>query len=97
MLHVHGDTLIVALYVHDLVIFGNNSNLILGLEKIFTKTFEMNDLGLLHFFLGIQVFEVIDGTFLSKPIYVVYLLKSFKMENYKPYYTLFHLRVKLTK
>ena len=33
ILHVHGDNLIMELYFDDLVITGNNVNLILGLKK----------------------------------------------------------------
>ena len=53
-LHVHGDTLIVAFYVDDLIIRWNNLNLILGLKKQLVNTFEMTELGLFHFFLRIQ-------------------------------------------
>ena len=43
VLHAHGDTLIVALYVDDLVINGNNVDLILGLKKQLDDTFEMTN------------------------------------------------------
>ena len=55
VLHVHGDTLNVALYVDDLVITGNNVNLILDLKKRLDDNFEMTDLGILHLFPDIQV------------------------------------------
>ena len=58
VLHVHSDTLIIALYVDDLIITGNNVNMILGLKK-------QLDLGLFHFFLGIQNFQMDAGIFLS--------------------------------
>ena len=73
--HVHGDTLIVTLYVDDLVIIRNNVNFILGLKKQLVDTFEMTDLGLLHFFLGIQILEIDDGIFLSQPKYSLDILK----------------------
>ena len=75
VLHVHGDTIIVALYVDDTVIIGNNVDLILGLKKQLVDTFEMSDLGLLHLFIGIQFLQMDDDIFLSYPKYVVYLLK----------------------
>ena len=65
VLHVHGDTLIVALYVGDLVITWNNVNLIFGMKKQLANTFEMTDLSLLHFFLCIQVLQMNDGIFHS--------------------------------
>ena len=50
VLHVHGDTLIVALYVNDSFIIGNNVNLTLKLKKQLVDTFEMTDILMLHFF-----------------------------------------------
>ena len=55
VLLVHGDTFIVAFYVDDLFIVGNNVDLLLCLTQQLIDTFKMTDLGLLHFFLGIQV------------------------------------------
>ena len=54
----------MALYVDDLVTIGNNANMILGLKKQLVDTFEMIDLGLLHFFVGIQILQMDDGIFL---------------------------------
>jgi hypothetical protein len=55
VLHINYDTLIVALHVNDLVITISSDNLILGLKKQLSNTFEMTNLSLLHFFIGIQV------------------------------------------
>ena len=46
VLHVHGDTLIVASYVDDLHITQNNASLLLGLKNQLAYTFEMIDIGL---------------------------------------------------
>ena len=74
-LHVHGDSLIVALHVNDLVITGNNFNLILGLKKQLADTFEMIDLGIFHFFLGTEILQMKDCIFLFQPKYALDLLK----------------------
>ena len=65
VLHVRGDTLIVVVYVNDLVITGNDLDLILGLKRQLVATFEMIDLGLLHCFLGLQVFPLSNDIFIS--------------------------------
>ena len=65
VLHVHGDTLIVALYVDDLVINCSNVILIMGLKKQLAFTFKMTDLGIFHFLLGIQILQMDDGIFPS--------------------------------
>jgi hypothetical protein len=62
------------LYVDDLVITRRNVDLILGLKKQLTNTFEMTNLGLLNFILGIQVLQMDGGILLSQPKYVMNLL-----------------------
>ncbi|KAL0294174.1 UNVERIFIED_CONTAM: Retrovirus-related Pol polyprotein from transposon RE1 [Sesamum angustifolium] len=45
------DTLIVSLYVDDLIYTGNNEKMIQDFKQDMMKKFEMSDLGLMHFFL----------------------------------------------
>ena len=75
VLHVNGHTLIVALYVDDLVITEINVKLILRLKNQLANTFDITDLGLLHFFLSIQILQMDDGIFLSQAIYTLDPLK----------------------
>jgi hypothetical protein len=93
VLHAHGDTLIVVVYVDDLVITGNNIDLILRLKKQLVDTFDMKDLGLLHYFLGLQVLPLSDGLFLSQSKYVMDLLNHFKMVDCKLCATPFQLEL----
>ena len=98
VLHIHGNALIVSLYVDDLVIVGNNVDLILGLKRQLTDSFEMTDLRLLRFFMGIPILQRHDGIFLSQPKYVLSLLKRFNMDDCKQARaTHFMLSIKLTK
>jgi hypothetical protein len=46
--------------------------------------FEMKDLGMLHYFLGLEVWQRTDEIFLSQRKYIVEILKKFGMLNYKP-------------
>ena len=64
VLDVKDATLIVVVYVDDLVLIGNKPDLILTLKSQLADTFEMTDLGILHFFLGLQVLPLLD---LSSP------------------------------
>jgi hypothetical protein len=57
----------------------------------------MTDLGLLHYFLGLQVLPLTDGLFISQSKYVMDLLTHFKMEYCKSCATPFHSGVKLSK
>ncbi|KAK4400978.1 Retrovirus-related Pol polyprotein from transposon TNT 1-94 [Sesamum angolense] len=47
------------------------------------KTFEMSDLGLMHFFLGIELNQEKEGIFICQKKYTETLLKKFKMESCK--------------
>jgi hypothetical protein len=53
------------------------------LGKQLKKTFDIIDLGLLHYFLGIEILQEKDRILLSQPKYALDLLKKFKMKNCK--------------
>ena len=46
--------------------------------------FEMKDLGMMHYFLGLKVWQRTDEIFLSQGKYIVEILKKFGMLNLKP-------------
>ncbi|KAK4387768.1 Retrovirus-related Pol polyprotein from transposon RE2 [Sesamum angolense] len=77
------DTLIVSLYVDDLIYTGNNEKMIQYFKEDMMKTFEMSDLGLMHFFLGIEINQEKEGIFICQMKYTETLLKKFKMESCK--------------
>jgi hypothetical protein len=49
-----------------------------------TKRFEMSMMGELKFFLGFQIKQLKEGTFISQTKYTHDMLKKFDMENVKP-------------
>ncbi|KAK4397351.1 Retrovirus-related Pol polyprotein from transposon RE2 [Sesamum angolense] len=53
------------------------------LQRDMMKTFEMSDLGLMHFFLGIEINQEKKGIFICQRKYTETLLKKFKMESCK--------------
>lgn len=59
------DTLIVSLYVDDLIYTGNIKKMIEDFKEDMMKTFEMTDLGLMHYFLVIEIIQKEDGIFIS--------------------------------
>ena len=81
--HLHGNTLIIYVYVDDLILTGNNLDLIFRMKLRLADTFEMTDLGILHFFLGVQVLPLSDGLISSQSKFVMDLLKCFQMDDYK--------------
>ena len=48
-------------------------------KKKLAKEFEMKDLGLMHYFLGLEVWQSSEGIFLNQGKYVVEILKRFNM------------------
>ncbi|KAL0368055.1 UNVERIFIED_CONTAM: putative mitochondrial protein [Sesamum calycinum] len=62
---------------------GNNEKMIQDFKEDMMKTFEMSDLGLMHFFLGIEINQEKEGIFICQRKYTETLLKKFKMESCK--------------
>ena len=82
-----GDVLIVCLYVDDLIFTGNNPKLISEFREAMISQFEMTDLGLMSYFLGIEVHQLDGGIFISQRKYASDILKKFKMDVAKPMMT----------
>lgn len=59
--------------------------------------FEMTDLGLMSYFLGIEVSQVNGGIFISQKKYAGDILKKFKMDFANPIKTPVEEKLKLTK
>jgi len=53
----YGDLLILCLYVDDVIFTGSNMKMIGDYKHIMMKEFEMTDLGLMSYFLGIEVIQ----------------------------------------
>ncbi|KAK2985059.1 hypothetical protein RJ640_022937 [Escallonia rubra] len=79
-----GDILIVCLYVDDLIFTGNNVKMFDDFKKEMAKEFEMTDIGLMSYYLGIKVNQRDDDIFISQEAYAKDVLKRFNMENCNP-------------
>jgi hypothetical protein len=91
------NTLIVVLYVDDLVITHHHSDLILRLKKQLVDSFDMRDLGIMDYLLSLQVLPLSDGLFISQSKYVMDLLARFQMADCNTCATPFQSRFKLSK
>jgi hypothetical protein len=80
---VGDDPLILVLYVDDLFITGVE-RLIDGCKQSLASEFEMKDIGLMHYFLGLEVWQEPGHIFLGQGKYVVDILKRFQMEDCRP-------------
>ena len=91
------ETLILILYVDDLIIAGRNINSINSLKRDLAKEFEMTDCGELNYFLGIKI-EHLNGTIsLSQETSIDKVLNSFGMIDCNPVKTPMEKGLKLFK
>ena len=77
--HQNNSITLVLIYVDDLLICGNNEHHIQLLKDMLSTSFHMKDLGILRYFLGLEINRNSDGFFISQKKYVVDLLKEFNM------------------
>ena len=63
--HVDDNIIVIVLYVDDLIITGKQLLLIQNMKSELQKQFEMTNLGILHYFLGLQIWHMEDGILLS--------------------------------
>lgn len=88
----------VLVYVDDILITGNNSDFISLLKHQLNQEFALKDLGLLKFFLSIEVEYTPDGSvILSQKKYIQNMLIRAKMDKVKAISTPMVSRLKLTK
>ncbi|KAJ9537573.1 hypothetical protein OSB04_030306 [Centaurea solstitialis] len=62
-------TILLLLYVDDMIITGSDTTGITHLKQSLSSSFEMKDLGLLHYFLGLEVLSDTAGTYLCQAKY----------------------------
>ena len=70
------------LYVDDLFVTGTDG-LIADTKRKLVAEFKMKDLGMIHYFLGMEVWQSIDGIFLGQGKYAVEILNRFGMMDCK--------------
>jgi len=81
VLNQRKDTVLILLYVDDLLITGNNDEIIQECISKLKATFEMTDLCLLHYYLGMQVYQYDDCTYLNQSKSISDILQKFGMEE----------------
>ena len=94
---VNTHTLIISVYVDDLLIAGDEEQLVEEFKTNMKSMFEMNELGKLSYFLGMEVTQTGQGYFLCQSRFATRLLDKFAMENCKPVSTPMVLGQKLSK
>jgi hypothetical protein len=85
----HGTNfLLVQIYVDDIIFGGSSHTLVSRFQEMMESEFQMSMMGELTFFLGIQVKQIKQGTFMHQAKYMKDLMKKFNMAEFKPVSTL---------
>ncbi|WVZ84551.1 hypothetical protein U9M48_031576 [Paspalum notatum var. saurae] len=79
-----GDTLIVQIYVDDIIFGGSSHALVSSFAEQMSREFEMSLMGELQFFLEPQIKQGPEGTFVHQAKYTRDILKKFDMGDSKP-------------
>jgi hypothetical protein len=77
------DTLILIIYVDNLLIT-RGEELIVDCKKGLASEFEMKDIGLMHYFLGMEVWQEDGKIFLGQGKYAVDILRRFQIKDCIP-------------
>ncbi|CAM9001561.1 unnamed protein product [Rhodiola kirilowii] len=83
-LSLQGDFLVLLVYVDDVVITGTSSSLINKVKQFIHNKFQIKDLGLLKYFLGLEVARSTSGIFLNQRKYALDILTDYNFIDCKP-------------
>jgi transposase InsO family protein len=78
------DLFVCQIYVDDIIFGSTNKSTCEEFSKIMIQKFEMFMMGELKYFLGFQIKQLQDGTFISQTKYIQDILKKFGMKDGKP-------------
>ncbi|GJZ09463.1 retrovirus-related pol polyprotein from transposon TNT 1-94 [Tanacetum coccineum] len=91
------ERLIISLYVDDLLVIGSNDHLVKEFKKQMEFEFDMSDMGLVSYFLGVEIKRLPNGVHISQRKYASDMLKKFKMFLCKPVTSPLVYKCKLSK
>jgi hypothetical protein len=92
-----GNRLVIGVYVDDLMITGSSTDDIRNFKLEMAKVFSMSDLGLLHYYLGIEVNQRPRGISLSQGAYALKIVEKCGLADCNPRQTPLENRLKLSK
>jgi hypothetical protein len=84
----NGDIFVCQIYVDDIIFGSTNQKSYEEFSRVMMQKFEMSMMGELNYFLGFQVKQLKERTFISQTKYTQDLLKRFGMKDAKPVKTL---------
>lgn len=92
-----GDAFVaILIYVDDLLITGNCEKEINTLKALLSQRFKMKDLGVLRYFLGLEIEHSSKGIFISQKKYTLDMLTEYGMTKSRPLQQPMDTHIKLT-
>lgn len=86
--HKVGDhIMIILVYVDDIIVTGSHTPFVQEVISYLATRFSLKDLGMLHYFLGVEVVPCSQGIMLSQRRYIADLLARTKMTDARPVVT----------
>ncbi|MDM1462056.1 hypothetical protein HX065_18880, partial [Myroides odoratimimus] len=79
-----GDRFVCQIYVDDIIFGSTNQKSCEEFSRVMTQKFEMSMMGELKYFLGFQIKQLQEGTFISQTKYIQDILTKFGMKDAKP-------------
>jgi hypothetical protein len=89
--------LIVGMYVDDLIITGGDARAVNKFKVQMMNMFRMSDLGLLSYYLGLEVTQGPDGITLRQSAYATRILEKAGLAGCNPSATPMEMKLKLLK
>jgi hypothetical protein len=80
----NGDLFVCQIYVDDIIFGSTNQKSCEEFSRVMMQKFQISMMGELNYFLGFQVKQLKEGTFISQMKYTQDLLKRFGMKDAKP-------------
>ena len=81
---VNGEFFVCQVYVDDIIFGSTNPTFVDQFAKLMTSEFEMSMMGELTFFLGFEIEQYDEGTFICQAKYIHDMLKKFDMTKASP-------------
>ncbi|XP_070013007.1 uncharacterized mitochondrial protein AtMg00810-like [Nicotiana sylvestris] len=94
--HSSSSIVIVAVYVDDVLVTGNDTTEITSLKSFLDQQFRIKDLGILHYFLGLEVLRESAGVIITQRKFVVDMLTEFDSHDLSPVSAPLHVPCKIT-
>jgi hypothetical protein len=74
---------VLQIYIDNIIFGSTNQDYCDEFKKMMASEFEMSMIGELSYFLGLQIKQMKNGTFVSQGKYIKDMLKKFRMEDAK--------------